>query len=92
MEGGMLWRNGRDGKALRCGAGERQQHTHHPPLGHSHVRRMTWQPEGISGSGARKTPARNLSLAKPALFVVSSITKGLDQGHLGMAVGEKRVL
>ena len=28
MEGGVLWRNGCDGKALRCGAGERHQHGH----------------------------------------------------------------
>jgi hypothetical protein len=26
VEGGMLWRNGCDGKVLRCGAGERHQH------------------------------------------------------------------
>ena len=25
MEGGMLWRNGCDGKVLRCGAGNRHQ-------------------------------------------------------------------
>jgi hypothetical protein len=26
VEGGVLWRNGCDGKVLRCGAGERNQH------------------------------------------------------------------
>jgi hypothetical protein len=26
VDGGMLWRNGRDGKVLRCGAGNRHQH------------------------------------------------------------------
>jgi hypothetical protein len=26
VEGGVLWRNGCDGKFLRCGAGERYQH------------------------------------------------------------------
>ena len=25
MDGGMLWRNGCDGKVLRCGAGDRHQ-------------------------------------------------------------------
>jgi hypothetical protein len=25
VDGGMLWRNGCDGKALRCGAGNRHQ-------------------------------------------------------------------
>ena len=27
MDGGVLWRNGYDGKVLRCGVGERHQHT-----------------------------------------------------------------
>jgi hypothetical protein len=26
---GMLWRNGCDGKVLRCGAGDRHQHVDH---------------------------------------------------------------
>jgi hypothetical protein len=26
VDGGMLWRNGCDGKVLRCGAGNRHQH------------------------------------------------------------------
>jgi hypothetical protein len=27
VDGGMLWRDGCDGKALRCGAGNRHQHS-----------------------------------------------------------------
>jgi L-asparaginase II len=30
VDGGMLWRNGCDGKVLRCGAGNRHQHIRPP--------------------------------------------------------------
>jgi hypothetical protein len=36
VEGGMLWRNGRDGKALRYVAGER----HHQVAAYEHI--FTW--------------------------------------------------
>ena len=44
MDGGMLWRNGCDGKVLRCGAGNRHQHTRRQGiLGW----RMTWQKRSV---------------------------------------------
>ena len=38
MDGGVLWRNGCDGKALRCGAGNRHQQTEITPVKDSQTR------------------------------------------------------
>jgi hypothetical protein len=42
VDGGMLWRNECDGRVLRCGAGERHQHKHNPPITQQCTRRALY--------------------------------------------------
>ena len=53
MDGGMLWRNGCDGKVLRCGAGNRHQHALLASAGvHHDTLRVVSTSMSMAGGGA----------------------------------------
>jgi hypothetical protein len=48
VDGGMLWRSGCDGKALRCGAGNRHQHIQAKPRGRVQIPLLVAGPDGTA--------------------------------------------
>ena len=93
MEEGMLWRNGCDGKVLRCGAGDRHQHLHlqqAPPhstlkgvfvamwMGHGALK-LTARPQwaGLMGSVAAQSRPRLVEGACALGFIPIGVVRGV---------------
>jgi hypothetical protein len=66
VDGGMLWRNGCDGKVLRCGAGDTHQQAPPPPPPPLGSRERNKEPQGTPPPFAlnkKPGPARGPSRA-----------------------------